>query len=65
MKIIEYFKGVDIKRLAAELGTSTDMIYHYTSGHKHPRPTRAKEIERLTNGKVPAAILIFGPPEGD
>ena len=62
-KIKALFREIDRKTLAADLNSSVRTIDQYANGLLGVSALRAKQIERATNGKVPAAALrpdIFG-----
>lgn len=57
IQLHERFKKISRGDLARSLGSSRNTIDQIAGGHIIVSAKRAKEIERLTLGKVPAVIL--------
>ena len=51
------FEGLDVQTLAIALNCSKVKISQIKNAHCVVSARRAKEIERLTKGQVPAAVL--------
>jgi len=52
------FEGIDRAKLARDLGKNRrNYIDQIAAGLVDVSPTRAKEIERVTYGRIPAAVL--------
>ena len=56
-KIKQSLKGIDRASFAAKIGTSKGMANKILTGNASISALRAKEIERKTDGLVPAKLL--------
>lgn len=52
------FKDIDVKKLAKELGTSTNYVWNIKYGLASLSWKRALLIEQLSEGKLPRQLLL-------
>ena len=56
-RTIQILGDGNVQATAERLGVGRAAVYHWRNGVRRPHPATAREIERLTGGKVKAVEL--------